>query len=351
MQFMKTYLYYSFCLVLFLSACSDSEKLENRIDFDSPYVIKDDPDNQIQHRRYLIYQEYGIPVFFNDTISETQIATGYDGKPIYQHETLDLNWSFSSHNKNNVEYIVDYFTDPELQAKALDFVDIFLERAPKPMRPFSIFLPNSLIIKEENQKDASPEFWTGFRTLVIPGVQDIAVEDIPEFSTTILRAMVKDKVLKANEVTEKFGEISNKDKYYAKPWVISNGNGGLGCVWGVEHKGVWWKPEELYDEDASEEYTSYYWQTYVSTEEEFKAERELIFEQIGQFGFICGDIKKKMSHLNSPAKISDDLEYYVDMMLNLGSEIFLERYGKSPLVLKKYTILTDYINNELGVDF
>ena len=101
---MRTNIYYIIlCLcALCVSSCGKEDVLENKIDFSSDYEIKDDPNNPIQHHKYLIYQKYGIPVFFNDTVSATVTGTNYDGKPIYRYETLDLNWSFSSHNKNKV---------------------------------------------------------------------------------------------------------------------------------------------------------------------------------------------------------------------------------------------------------
>ncbi len=349
------YIIYSFCLLSVLwTACSDTETLENKIDFSSPYVISDDPNDPVQHHRYQIYQQYGVPVFFNDTISKTYTGTDYDGEPIYHYETLDLNWSFSSHNKKNVTYIVDYCTDPELQLKALEFVDAFLARASKPMRPFSIFLPNSLGIKENDKNIIeSPEYWSGFRTLVIPNVQNVEQENIPAFSTKILLSMVKDKTMKASDIVERFGEVSDKNKYYDKPWVNDGSNGGLGCQWGVVHVGTYWKPSKLYEEDICQRYIWYYWDTHVQTEEEFETERATIFQQIGTFGFICGQLADRgmLEHLRSPQKITEDMEYYLDVMLEIGSEKFIERYGSSPLVLKKYTILANYINNVLCIEF
>lgn len=348
------YIIYSFCLLSVLwTACSDTETLENKIDFSSPYVISDDPNDPVQHHRYQIYQEYGVPVFFNDTVSQTYIGTDYDGEPIYRYETLDLNWSFSSHNKKNVTYTVEYCTDTEDQLKALEFVDVFLANTSKPMRPFSIFLPTSLEIKENDKNTVeTPEYWSGFRTLVIPNVQSVESENISAFSAQIRRSMVKDKTMGASDIVEKFGEVSDKNKYYDKPWVNDGSNGGLGCQWGVPHEKTWWKPSELYEEFASLEYPYYSWQTHVETAEEFEAERANIFQQIGAFGFICGQLadRKQLEHLRSPQKITEDMEYYLDVMFELGEETFMERYGASPLVVKKYTILANYINNVLEVE-
>lgn len=349
---MKTNIHYIlFGLLTFcLASCGKEDALENKIDFTSPYVLTDDPSDAIQHHRYTIYEKYGIPVFFNDTVSSTITGKNYDGTPIYRYETLDFNWSFSSHNKNKVYYKFEYVNDQAEQEKALEFVEAFLEKASKPMRPFSIFLPATLTITSSSGKE-TPEFYTGFRTLIIPNVQEIAEDEISTISSKILRSMVKAKVKQAETVVNNFADVSNQNKWYNKPWVISGNNGGLGCVWGVRHKGSYWKPEVLFDNATMKSYISAYWSTNVSNEEEYIAERTCIFEQIGQFGFISGNVKDKMSQVNSPSDATEDLEYYLDTMLTIGSETFLQRYGASSMVMKKYNILANYITGELGVEF
>ena len=52
----------------------------------------------------------------------------------------------------------------------------------------------------------------------------------------------------------------------------------------------------------------------------------------------------------SPANISQDLNYYVTQMLQLGETEFMARYGASTMVKKKYQILADYITGELGIN-
>ena len=83
----------------FLAACSDSEDtLSNSIDFSSPYELKDNPDSPVDHERYLIYKEYGVPVFFNDTVGNVVTGKDLQGNDIVKTETIDLNWSFQSHD-------------------------------------------------------------------------------------------------------------------------------------------------------------------------------------------------------------------------------------------------------------
>lgn len=345
---MKKYISMLCLALLALASCDDSEDaLQNKIDFSSPYVITDDPDDPVQHHRYLIYEEYGVPVFFNDTVSSKYIGQDHFGKPIYQHETLDFNWSFNSNNNTSVTYIYDYLEDPEEQETALCFVDEFLKEVSEPMRPFSIFLSKTLKINSTTQGTSEPDFWVGFRTLIVPCTEDFFDKDIPVFTKEILKNMVKDRVVNNSTVADAFGAASSVNNYYGKDWVAD-----LKCVWGVEHKGVYWKPENLYSGRRPENaYINDPYGSCVSTKEEFEAERALIFQQIGQFGFICGYYEKSLSHTTSPHNVQEDLKYYLDQMMALGSARFEERYCTPPLVQEKYEILRDYINETLGVEF
>ena len=63
---MRRFIYMCFCLLMI--ACSKESTLESRINLDELYVIQDDPDDPVKHRIYEIYETYGIPVYFNDTI-------------------------------------------------------------------------------------------------------------------------------------------------------------------------------------------------------------------------------------------------------------------------------------------
>ncbi|MCM1297455.1 MAG: hypothetical protein NC311_18100 [Muribaculaceae bacterium] len=345
----RHYIYALVAVMMAVTSCKHEDALENIIDFTSPYVIEDNPNDPIQHHRYLIYKEYGVPVFFNDTIGSKYIGMSYDGEELYRYETLDLRWEFSSYNRNT-DYNFNYITDPETQEIALLFVDEFLKNASKPMRPFSIFLTEDLEIKTQKGTE-TPEFYSGFRTLVIPNVKEIEADKVNDFSMSILRSMVKAKVMNNTALAEEFGEVSSKDMWYNKLWTDD-----LGCKWGVPHKSTYWKPSLLWDDAVANQYV---WvesfmpgTTGTPTLEDYYAERDLIFSEIGRFGFICGGLHTggMVEHFYSPENVKEDLDYYVTMMLELGREEFERRYCESSLVNEKYTILLDYIQDELGVE-
>lgn len=346
------------CVAGWLAACSDGEKLESGIDFSSPYVIKDNPDDPVQHRCYQIYQAYNVPVFFKDTIQETCVGKTLSGEDIIRYETLDLNWSYSSHSKNDIDYSYDYLESEEDKNKALDFVELYLSSIYKPMRPFSILLVDKMY-KYDRNKEVTTEiddFFVGFRTLVVPDLLTLTEEEMAVRSDDILRNMVTSKVKANTELVERFGEVSSKENYYDKMWGQE-----LGCEPLEYFKfPTVFPPSKLYDEgflegkyvQPGEDGSLWIWidDYYLLPSGGLEEVRRIIIEQIGRFGFICGNIKDNREGTNSPKDSASDLEQYIKVLLEIGSEEFVNRYGSSPLVLIKFNLINDFLKYELGVD-
>ena len=69
-----------YILLVFLAvACQKESEITSSIGFENLYEIKDDPTDSIQHKRYEIYQTYGVPVYFNDTIGKVFVKTDING--------------------------------------------------------------------------------------------------------------------------------------------------------------------------------------------------------------------------------------------------------------------------------
>lgn len=332
---------------LLTAACDDSEKLENRIDFSSPYAIEDS-DDPIQHRRYELFRDYGVSVFFNDTVSSSYVGDDFAGDPIYRYETIDLNWEFSSQSYGSIKYEFDYLTTPEEQNRALDFVDQFLGKATGAMRPFCMFLTSQVTVWNLSQETYErPDYLTNFRTLVVAGVEDYAAEQMDSLSTTILRSMVKSRVQQDANLVARFGSVSSTENYYGRPWVTNGANDGLGCTcrWLTAYDGY-------YQLDVNNCFTQTTIDRIMSigifaTMEAYEEVRAELIADIGRFGFISG--YSRSSKTQSPEDVSTDLGYYIDTLLAIGKEEFVNRYGGSELVMEKYNMLVDYIEGELGV--
>lgn len=340
------YLPYLYSIVLlFLCSCSDdSETLKNEIDFSTPYAIVDDPNDPIQHHRYEIYKEHEVSVYFNDTISRTEIGKDYDGNMMYRYETLDLNWQFSSNNHDAVSYRFVYLTKPEEQEKALRFVDIFIEQSSEKMRPFTIFLTDSIVSTNIAGKyEERPQYMTSFRTLAVSQLQNLSDEEMKSLVSEILRNMLQAKITENKTLVDRFGSVSSTDNYYNRSWVNSGSNEGLGC--NAEYFGKWWlSPNKFFDEEKIEYILIISHWTY----EEFEAIRAEMVAEMGQFGFICGN--KYVGANSSPSDVDEDLESYINIILEIGKEEFINRYGGSALVMEKYQLLVDFIEGDLGVE-
>lgn len=351
---MKRIILYSICLMMLgWTGCSKDEALSNEIDFTSPYaILTDNPNDSIQHQQYKIYKKYQVAVFLNDTVSKTLVGNNLDGSPRYQYETIDLNWNFTAHNQGTVSYSYKYITDPEKQKNALDFADYFLGHSDKKMHPFCMLMVDGLTIKDSKSTIDTTEFG-GFRTLVLADSNAMTEEEKAERSGYVLRKLVKWKVSMNKTLLNEFGEISKKNNYYGREWVAD-----LGCQPDVLFSAFTWGASRLYKFNSEGEIWSFIsymnkhgYPGYSYTFEQFEEDRKTVFKQIGTFGFICGNINNggQEEFKYSPTNVDDDLNYYIDQILILGKEEFLNRYGESPLVLLKYNMLVDYIENELEV--
>ena len=141
------------CFCLLMIACSKESTLESRINLDELYVIQDDPDDPVKHRIYEIYETYGIPVYFNDTIGRIFLKTDVHGQPVYQYEKLDLAWGYDSYKK--LEYHYQYITDPEKQLEVLTWIGQYLRDADKALFPFCFFVPESVTTKNLDNREVT----------------------------------------------------------------------------------------------------------------------------------------------------------------------------------------------------
>ncbi len=346
-------LVYCISLISLLLSCSE-ESLENELDFSTPYEFQDVSNDPIQQHCYKLYKDYGVRVFFKDTIQTNYIGTDRLGKPVYRYETLDLNWDFTSHNGKTVTYKFDYLEEDEEKRKALRFADSYLEQASPSMRPFCIFLTKR-IRQYVDDKINTPKRHSTFRVLAINAEEskllESSDEEINEMCLSIICETVLARVKQNSDLTARFYSISDKEGYYNKKWKED-----LGYDSEYMAESMYMGPNLIFNEDAFEKS-----KVGVNpdgpvgrlTREEFEEVRAEIIKKIGEFGFISGDSgpssKQSLSHISSPKK-EDDLEFYVNTMLDLGESKFKERYGGSPLVMKKYTMLAEYIVNTLKVE-
>lgn len=382
------HLIYSVCLAgVALTSCQKEDALENVVDTTSPYVLdylKDSTD-EIDQRRYEIFKTYGVPVFFNDVITEEVVGTDYKGDPIYKRETLDIAWDFYSKNPGatfffnyifaSEEDMADY-SDVEkefLKAKqladahvALDYVETYLSMAAG-AKPFSILLLRNL------EFNGIKEFYMGYRTLYISNAASYKDEASQRLkSGEIINATILPLVQKNEALMEEFEALSEENHYYNKKWEDDLGETLSADLKAFFNSPFFFKLSDAYDEarltahvkksnlenvynywtllgqDRSEMYNIPSTDFAVKYYNNVEALRELAEELVNvaaNYGFVGGGWSNDTSY--SP-NLDNDVSAYVKTILQLGAGGFEARYGKYSLVMQKFELLRSYIENDLG---
>lgn len=322
---MKRVLYILCALLVF--GCSKEKELKPEIQFDHVYSITDDPSDPIKHRIYNIYQKYKVPVYFNDTIGRVLVTTDVQGKPVYKYEKLDLAWRFSSYARE--KYSFEYMTDPVEKSNALDIIEDYLNTASPALYPFSFFITQSGIKKDQDVITADLKngmFEVGFRTIYMTG--DWTPDLIKKLPVEMMRQMVMDKILNYPEDIAVFGAVSPATWYGGQLWNTLDPNIKYG----------WRVADALYDD---------YWNGPNLTAEEWEALRVEGRTVLGKFGFVWGNSLTK--GLQSPKDVAWDLKGYIQEMLRHSPSKFEQLWGAYPLVMKKYHILSNVVVNKMGV--
>lgn len=328
---MKKIIYIFFLLIVY--GCKKEKPLEPNVNFDSPYVLTDDPNHPVNHKRYLIYKEYGVPVYFTDTVNKVFVSKNIHGDSVYTYEKLDLNWSFSS--VATIDYKFDQISNEADQLKALENIERYLKGSIRSFDPFSIFLVdnftasgNSNVLTTEDVLAPLPKnkvtTLNAYRTLVISQAQKNYTETFwKNLSLVLLKNQVKKEITgeayKASVL--KFQTLSDPT-HYDKYWQVLGIN--------------------------TSTFTPIPWRTF-DPKATYSAEQEAIYANIrsvfGQFGFInFGTFNVWYS-----PNITNDRDQYIDALMNYDQETFDRLWGGYPLVMEKYEIMKDIIINDMKV--
>ena len=288
-------------LPLLFFACKSEESITPAVTFERDFQVVDNAADPVQHARYEIYKKYGVPVYFNDTVAVHGGASPADSAS-RRYETVDLNWTFFGYSRG-VEYRYNYLRTPEEQLRALQFVDAYLAKISRPMRPFSVLLADTLTVSSANKVE-KPVYHVGFRTLVLAQVKDITQPDsVKAQIAEIVNSMVSDRIKANRELCGEFADVSSQKGWYDLEWKRLNETSPCPTV--------------------------------------------IEMGKIGAFGFIRG---WNQSGAFAPRDADEDREYFIKAMLWLGDGGFRQRYGHLPVVMAKYEILRRFVTGELGVN-
>lgn len=317
-----------------LVACS-KEDLDQPVLYENLYTIQDDPSDPVKHRIYTIYEKYGLPVYFNDTVGKYYVRDDVNGNPYYRYELIDLNWNFYTDNSQGITYNCFYQTDPERQMISLDFVEKFLGNLSRPLQPAVIFVADSISYTDKEKKGYL-KYALRFRSVTFTGIHTKTMVQKDSLFNDVTRALIKSKISRYTYALTKFNAVC-KNAWYDSKWSDDLG---------LEMKSSW--GPTIFEEWAKEylmEGTPYDpgW-----TEEEVEAERNRIRLLIGSFGFVGGG--KNAPSVYSPENTSRDLDTYMIEVLSCDRAEFTRRWSQCPLVMKKYEILYNLLKDELDYE-
>lgn len=316
--------------ILFIAVtvgCVKEAELENQIQLDNLYIIKDNPNDTIQHRIYRIYKDYGVSVYFNDTIAKTFVASNFQKDSIVQYECVDFGYTFTGYD--NLTYHYNYMTDSLEKMKAIAIIETYLKKSSPKLHPLLVLVTTSLKTIASNSIEKiyqRGDFRIGYRSLLLTGgwLSDKMMNELPD---KIIQQTVIDKISQFSIQLTRFKLLSNKEWY--------------DCFWGDINKDM-----SGLDVGALAEN---WWQASQYTPEELAALRVEIREKIGRYGFVSKN--RLMGGIGSPVDSDDDLSGFVTEIFRYPSEEFIKYWGRSPLVMQKYEILMMVIQNELGIEF
>lgn len=347
------------CAACIWTGCDKREEdLTPTIKPEQFYVIQDNPADSVQHLAYEIYQKYGVPVFFKDTIGRTFVKTDIHGDSVFQYETFDLAWGFTGYS--DAKYTIHYMNKPEEQMQGLRIVEEFLQQSDKVLHPFTFLIADSLVKVDNTGKRtliSETDFLINFRTVFLSGGWE---NDVSYYAKNILRASIETKIGKFPDDLAVFKEVSDKNWYGGKGWVdldptvnaiIPNPYDLIG--WG----GIMSSP--LLPFSAQILRNGWFGEQYFKGEEpdlgfppsfpyrDLLELRHNVRMKIGQFGFVDGN---KNTLLATPATPDDDLSDYIVEMLKYDKAGFEAVWGEAPLVMKKYNIIYNILLNRMGVE-
>lgn len=372
---------YTLLLLLLASSCRNDEIGDSRVQLDNIYSITDDPNDPVRHRIYEIYEKYGVPVYFNDTIGQVLVTTDVNGQPYYRYETLDLGWDFDSYNKATYQF--DYITDPDRQYQMLDAVEYYLDHASRALWPHTFFITDGITTISKDGKNTvskiDKDYSLNFRVIAL--IPKNWEDDSHTVMDNLKREYVTEKMSFYKTDIDEFASISSDyydgmfDVLHEKigtkieepfgntygPFAMVINGVDLAALLGEEIGYVWNESTASMDEitvtrvpTLNTLIRSVYGQPMSTvernpyTKEEIEILTPLAHYAIGVFGFVYGN--PYYPGLRAPENAEKDLASYLNLVLNQNPDDFREEWKNCPLVLDKYEILYRVITDKLGVE-
>lgn len=308
--------FFAIMTMALLTGCTDDTVEAGPLESDEwlhPYGASSE-DRALQEK---FYNDNGIYLLFNDTLKKEHVADNPDGTPYYRYEAVELQYVLTGNNDDvtGQYFSFNYVYDDTRKQSGAQFVqNILLPHLGRALRPFSVLLVDKINYYVSNQSTGyelqltNPSIFAGSRctAIDISTVDEMTPDEKAAYCNELLKAIVNSKAASLPESTfdafysfckDYYGTYAMNDdaktffEIYPTPYDLGLLDGGY-YAWGEP------------------------------------------------YGFPMYNIKAK----------SYDLADYVDAVFKYDTTAFEKKYGKYPVVVKKYNILKSIFEN-LGVEF
>jgi hypothetical protein len=209
---MKRLTIITLALVIFCTSCQ-KEEVTKFADYDKDwFVLVDNPSDPADHAEYLFYKEFGIPVFYNDTIG-VQDRVDVWGNKYMHYELLSLNYSMggmaSSGNSPTISSLT--YCSKESVPGAISY----LKENIMPLIPDVIHIHSFLLVESMTSLSFGNAAFKGMNTLVISSASKLSTmtdDQKKKFNGAVLRAALSDYIINQglfDTELEKFSKVSS----------------------------------------------------------------------------------------------------------------------------------------------
>lgn len=295
--------YYLLSMALFFVACNGDDDADLSPTGETNWLVLEDSEDEVDHLAYMIFEESGIPIYYNDTIARIPVGQMASGEEVFHYELLGVNYQITGSTKYNYELLTDR---DEIKAGIEMLRDHVIPNLLDGMLPRSFFLTAEF--KNEfaaDKKLADVEAYKALKTTCVNWAKE---ENAEEVAAAVLA------VEYATFLQEREEELPLLAKFYVESEGISGGNTKL-----------------LYGQSLTKSNGTRgdSWDTNVET-----------------FGFLSWDktAKKYTTSWKAPSK-SQDLADYVKVVLLGDDEGFQKNYAKYEKCLQKYDLMKQIVED------
>lgn len=316
---MKRYIVFFVLLSCLAWACGDDDgDLTPSGNERNWLIVEDNPNDPIDHQRYLIFKETGIPIYYNDTIgNEIRYSLGM-GKEYVHYEVLQVFYVPGSvtpgvktanymlvENRENVKSVLDY-----LQTVVL------------PEVPTAMYVPSILLVDSLTSSSGNLAY-KGFNTVVVSEVSEFAGMDEvakKQYRGAVLRSLVAGSLVGTEEewLEENFYALTYAVNPDNKNYLYSTGTIGYAVYRACSGMNL-----------AAEE------------------------QKLAVLGFIGTRSKPSVGQAERSWYVperSQDVSQYCEAIFAYTEAEFKALHGEAPVVMDKYYVLRDKLK-EYGFTF